>query len=141
MNALWLGDGADGAEEAARTVAFWGYPREISKREIEHGIWFANGRAIVWFIALSELDSLPLGGGTVFCVHGIADPGQTGQALTAEAEAFLCSVARKLGASKLYSLIPHETPGMPVAAMRRYLRRYGWSEDRYGSFKLIGGGL
>ena len=139
MNALWLGDGADGAEEAARTVAFWGYPREISKREVEEGIWFANGRAIAWFIAPADVDKAVLGK-RVLCVHGCADPSQTTRAFTAEAEAFICSVARKLGAWKLYSLIPHETPGMPVAAMRRYLRRYGWSEDRYGSFKLLGGG-
>jgi len=117
--------------EYAAMAAAWGYPRAISGREITQARWFRNGAAIVWFDRLPDSDT--------WAVHGIRDPDGKGQALTRETEAQLCEIARLLGARKLYSLIPRETPNMPVLAMRRYLRRYGWSEDEFGSYKLLGG--
>jgi hypothetical protein len=140
----------DARREAAAKATKWGYPRPISEREINTGSWFTNGRAIIWYVEpidpLSPVELLPwvverFEG--VLCVHGIADPEQVasknGAALTVHTEQLICKIGGWLGARKLYSLIPHETPRMPVRAMRRYLRRFGWSEDEFGSFKILGG--
>jgi hypothetical protein len=137
------------AAALASLVEQWGYPRKVSAREITDGTWVTDLRAIVWFITpgIEQRDRIVCTDAEyaalcemfegVLCVHGIADPGYAGQAFTHAAERLLCDIARSLGAKKLYSLIPLETPQMPVRAMRRYLRRYGWVEDAFGSFKLL----
>jgi len=122
----------------------WGYPRRVSHREVERGNWFVNGDAIVWFISPVE-DGAPVPEGfendQVLAVHGIGDPvrRKAGAVLNSRSSVVLEVIAELLGARKLYSLIPKETPGMPVDAMRRYLRRFGWVEDEFGSYKLLGG--
>lgn len=127
----------------ASVVMEWGYPRPVSQREVDYARWFTNGRAVVWFIEPLP-DNVPAPYGFVpegvLAVHGIADPRQRGRALTRETARELERLGAALGATKLYSLIPRETPNMPVKAMRRYLRRYGWLEDEFGSYKLLGGG-
>ena len=131
----------DAREHFAEIVAQWGYPRAVSEREISTGAWYTNGDAIVWYVwPLPAGVAPPPGFEDVLAVHGIADPQRKAQALTPRMAVALEVIGELLGAHKLYSLIPRETPNMPVKAMRRYLRRYGWVEDEFGSYKLLGGG-
>ncbi len=130
---------------AAMDVEAWGYPRRVSHREVETGRWFNDGHAIAWYVSIvppgqalpAALDGLDVNG--VLAVHAIRIPGSSGAALTPRSAVALEVIAELLGARKLYSLIPRETPDMPVAAMRRLLRRFGWIEDQWGSYKLLGG--
>ncbi len=126
----------------AKLVEGWGYPRRVSHREVETGHWFTDGVAVVWYTepvepGMAAPDGVDVDG--VLAVHGIRDPVVKRQALTPRAAIVLEVIGELLGARKLYSLIPRETPNMPVQAMRRYLRRYGWVEDEFGSYKLLGG--
>ena len=133
--------------QAAEIVAEWGYPRRVTPREVELGVWFRDEGRICWFVSPERTwwywtagDPQPEHGG-VLAVHGIAAPDlrRRERVLTARVMAEMETIAQLLGARKLYSLIPRETPNMPVAAMRRYLRRFGWLEDEFGSYKLLGG--
>ena len=126
----------------ARLVESWGYPRRVSHREVETGSWFCDGVSVAWFIAPLEPGAAAPAGFDpehTLAVHAIRDPSLRVRALTPRTAVALEIIAELLGARKLYSLIPRETPDMPVAAMRRYLRRYGWLEDEFGSYKLLGG--
>ncbi len=133
--------------QAAERVAAWGYPRPVSPREVELGTWFEDGGRICWFVTPVRTewdwrsDAPQPGHGGVLAVHGIADPDlrRRERVLTSRRAVEMETIAQLLGARKLYSLIPRETPNMPVAAMRRYLRRFGWLEDEFGSYKLLGG--
>lgn len=119
----------------------WGYPRPISLREVEVGHWFTNGAAIAWFIS-PEGAPIPEGFDPteVMVVHAIGDPSarKLHPILTHRTAIAIEVIAELLGARKLYSIIPHKTPDVPVEAMRRMLRRYGWKEDQWGSYKLLG---
>ena len=126
----------------ARQVEQWGYPRAVTQREVADGRWYTNGEAIVWYVSLLPAGEEPPPGfdaAAVLAVHGIAKPGRGRAAMTPATMLELERIARELGARTLYSLIPRETPNMPVMAMRRLLRRFGWTEDEFGSYKLLGG--
>lgn len=135
---------------AATLVGSWGYPRPISPREVAHGRWFENGAAIAWFIAPLGPDTAPPAGwnpeglaySEILAVHAIGKPelrhAGASPMLSWRSQVALEVIGELLGARKLYSLIPHEVPGMRVAAMRRYLRRFGWQTDAFGSWKQLG---
>lgn len=127
---------------AARLVEAWGYPRGVTEREVEQGAWFrySDGSGIAWVVPAHE-SLVSIVGEHAYCFHGIGSPAarsQRGRVLSPRAATFIEGWAEILGARRLYSLVPDETPDVPAAAMRRYLRCYGYSSDRYGSVKELG---
>lgn len=130
--------------QAAEDAAVWGYPRAITPREVEAGVWFADIGRICWFVDLDPTRWAWLDGAelprrsSVLAVHGIAHPDirQASRVMTPRTMIEIETLAQVLGARRLYSLIPRELEGspMPIRAMRRYLARLGWQTDEIGCF-------
>ena len=129
---------------AARLAEAWGYPRAISEREVERGIWFrfSDGSGIAWLLEPHpDWAGLLAPGVPALVWHGIGSPAarkRRARVLSPRTAAFVEGYAESLGAQRLYSLVPDLTPGVPAAAMRRYLARYGYVADKLGSYKDLG---
>jgi hypothetical protein len=119
----------------------WGYPRQITRFEIDEGTWFTNEIGILWFVqpvmAGAEVPECFVG---ALVIHGIGDPRRSGRAINPDSLRLIEDLGRELGARKLYSVLPVGRPDVPALAMRRYLRRYGWLEDEWGAYKVLVGG-
>lgn len=119
-------------EAAAEQAVAWGYPRPITAYE----------KASRWFMAAEHLGGLPdvlfwfTDGPTdrSLCLHAITQPkthlpqGSLDLALT---------VAGLLDADRVHVILS-ELPGVPVEALKRYLRIRGWKEDELGAYKDLG---
>lgn len=123
-------------EALAAQAEAWGYPRKITAREIDEATWFTSALGILWFEKMPAGAEPPPGfGWGVLAIHGIGDPKRTERALSPDTARLIESLGRELGAKKLYALDgPASMPGI-----KRYLRRYGWLEDKWGAYKVLEG--
>lgn len=117
---------------AAELASHWGYPRLITPREVETGNWFEDGRAVCWFVPVE-----PPSDGTVLAVHAIGDPEQRRRGPIGDPRTMVAVevIAELLGATKLYAFAVSKG----TSGIKRYLRRCGWIEDRWGVYKTLGG--
>ena len=131
----------------------WKYPREIATDELDHGLWYC-------LVDLFDGEPRPsvrqLGGVTVallwfvdvpaeyaFCAvaaHVCASPDLRGHLFTRRNFDRLELQAEVIGAHRVYSLLPEggEEQGIPVKAMRRLLRIWGWESDWIGMYHDLG---
>ena len=128
-------------EALSEQAMAWGYPRQITPFEINDGTWFTSELGILWFTAPVPPGFAPVADfdvAGVLVIHGIGDPKRRVQALSPETARLIERLGGELGAKKLYV---SDGPGAPscMPGIKRYLRRYGWVEDRWGAYKVLGG--
>ena len=119
--------------EVAKLALEWGYPREIHEFELQDGAWVKYGeKVLIWFTPGPEEDTV--------CLHVIGDPVHSKGLGSARNLMALETIAELLGANRLYALlsVEHTAQGVPVAAMRRYLRMRGWAENQWGAYRDLG---
>jgi hypothetical protein len=118
----------------------WGYPRKIQDEEIEAGTWImalecpgSDAVGLAWFTP-GPTQTPPS-----VSLHAIGLPGH-GMIGTDRNLHALQVIAGLMGADRLYAILqPSDIPaGVPVGAMRRYLRMRGWHEDDWGAYCEIG---
>lgn len=125
---------ADARDAAAQQAVAWGYPRPITSYEKTSRWFMANDRlgglpkVIFWFTDGPSDRSL--------CLHAITQPGTR---LPQGSVDLTLIVAGLLDADRVHVALEGDFPGVPVAALRRYLRIRGWKEDGLGVYKDLGG--
>ena len=124
-------------EPAPEVVREWGYPRELSAHEVEHGLWYTNGDGLAWLIPpLPEGTAIPESAASFglersLSLHARARPGAGRPLLTQRSELAIQVLAEVQGAERLRVLLPG-------AALARYLSWRGWQQDELGCYRELG---
>lgn len=117
--------------EAAKLVESWGYPRAVLEAVDQETRWFVffeasdpEPRAFLWYT------DGPTGPESL-SVHFWARPDHFAELGTPLHMHALEVIGQLLGADRLHAVYPGD-PRVPESALRRYLRRRGWTRDAWG---------